>query len=144
MNNKLEDFPMYSVLKIAWHAKITLLITKFSRSIDQIRGNFQYFQKQLQIPWVVNTMSYLCWPVASAGIAGRRDVGPHSIRDAGDVFHAGDGRWGIQTEQIGDTMQRPAVGHQVHGRQFSLSQYNHTLRLTCSTINNANDAVISL
>ena len=29
-----EDFPMYSLLKIARHAKITLLIIKFSRSIN--------------------------------------------------------------------------------------------------------------
>jgi len=33
MNNKPQDFPTYSVQKLAWHAKITMLIIKFSRSI---------------------------------------------------------------------------------------------------------------
>ena len=50
MNNKPEDFPMYSVVKIAWCAKITLLMKKFSRSINQIPEDFQYFQEQFQIP----------------------------------------------------------------------------------------------
>jgi len=36
-----EHFPVYRELKIAWHAKITLLIIKFSRSINQIPGDFQ-------------------------------------------------------------------------------------------------------
>ena len=49
MNNKLEDFPVYSVLKMAWHAKIALQITKFPRSINQIPGDFQYFKAQFQI-----------------------------------------------------------------------------------------------
>ena len=41
---------MYTVLKIARRAKITLLIIKFSRSINQIPGDFQYFREQFQIP----------------------------------------------------------------------------------------------
>ena len=41
-----EDFTMYSALKTARRAKITLLIIKFSRSINKIPGNFQYFQEQ--------------------------------------------------------------------------------------------------
>jgi len=36
-----EDFTMYSALKTARRAKITLLIIKFSRSINKIPGNFQ-------------------------------------------------------------------------------------------------------
>ena len=38
-----EDFPTYGVLKIAWCAKITLLIIKFSRRINQI-PDFQELQ----------------------------------------------------------------------------------------------------
>jgi len=33
-----KDFPMYSVLKIAWRVKITLLIIKFTRSTNYIPG----------------------------------------------------------------------------------------------------------
>ena len=56
MSNKLEDFPMYRVLKIACHAKITLLIIKPSRSINEIVGDVQYFQEQFQIPGVFDAL----------------------------------------------------------------------------------------
>jgi len=43
---------MYSVLKIARRANVTLLIIKFSRSVNYIPGDFQYMylQEQFQIP----------------------------------------------------------------------------------------------
>jgi len=47
---------MYRVLKIACHAKITLLIIKPSRSINEIAGDVQYFQEQFQIPGVFDAL----------------------------------------------------------------------------------------
>jgi len=47
-----EHFPTYSVLKIAaWHEEIRLIIIKFSRSINAIRGVVDTLYSNYLLPW---------------------------------------------------------------------------------------------